>query len=141
MTQSSIPKLTKGLNCHLMLLLILLINGCSNGSNQDVEIKNTNGGQLQMLRIGGLDLSPAFEITQKHYVSTAAHSVSKINLQAWTKHKNDKVSVNGQLLNGKDNYNLAVGNNRFTIVVTSKEGQEEQYQLTVTRLSETDPVN
>ncbi len=120
--------------CLPFLLLLLVISGCD-GESQQLKINNDDA-LLEMLRIGGLDLTPAFEITQKHYVSTADYSVTKISLQAWTKHQGDTVSINGKPLVGSGNYNLAIGNNSFSILVTSKDGIYEYYQLTVTRLPE-----
>ncbi len=116
-----------------VLLLSISIAGCNN-NDQDLEI-NIQSGHLQMLRISGLALSPVFEITQKHYVSTADFSVNKINLQAWTKFSGDSVSVNAKPLEQFNEFPLAVGNNLFNIIVTASNGELEHYQLTVTRLN------
>ncbi len=120
-------------------LLSILLAGC-NATEQEVEINN-GSGQLRMLRVSGLELSPAFEITQKHYVLTAAFSVTKINLQAWTKKANDSVTINGLALDIRKDYRLAIGNNQFTIFVSNKEGVSERYQLTITRLPENNSNN
>jgi len=120
--------------CHLLILSLSVIAGCDNGE-QHIKIDNSHA-LLEMLRIGDHDISPTFEITQKHYVSTTDFSVTEISLQAWTKNQSDSVSVNGQLLSGRGNFNLAVGNNSFSILVTNNQGITEHYQLTVTRLPE-----
>ncbi len=117
-----------------ILLLVFVTEGCGN-KEHEVIIDNSIS-HLQKLRIGGLDLSPVFEISKKHYVSTATFSVSKINLQAWTKFADDSVSVNGKHFDEYAEYNLAVGNNQFKIIVTGNNGEQEQYLLTVTRLTE-----
>ncbi len=116
-----------------VLLLSISIAACNN-NDQDLDI-NIESGHLQMLRISGLALSPAFEITHKHYVSTADFSVNKINLQAWTKFSGDSVSVNAKPLEQFNEHPLAVGNNLFNIIVTTSNGELEHYQLTVTRLN------
>lgn len=127
------PIIKKVLIC-LLMLSTFIFSGCDDGGHY---IKNeTNNSLLEMLRIGGLDLSPSFEITQNHYVSTADFKVSKISLQAWTKNSDDVVTINGKILVSSGNYNLAVGNNRFTILIKNNQGLEEQYHLTVTRLPE-----
>jgi len=118
----------------LLVLLSLLSAGCDS-DKQSIEINNDKG-HLQMLRISGPALSPAFEITQNHYVSTADFLVTKINLQAWTKFPDDDVSINGQTLDEQKDYRLAIGNNKFSIKVTNPQGVKEQYQLTVTRLAD-----
>ncbi len=89
-----------------------------------------------MLRVTGLALSPVFEITQKHYVSTADYSVTKIKLQAWGKQSDANIRVNGQSLKAEGEFTLAVGNNRFTISVSNTDKITDQYQLTVIRLPE-----
>ena len=89
-----------------------------------------------MLRVTGLALSPVFEITQKHFVSTADYSVTKIKLQAWGKQADSEISVNGETLRAEGEFALAVGNNRFTISVSNTEKITEQYQLTIVRLPE-----
>jgi len=87
-----------------------------------------------MLRVTGLALSPSFEITQKHYVSTADFSVDKIRLQAWAKLPESRVLINGAPLSVRPEFVLAVGNNIFDIQVTGPQGEIENYKLTVTRL-------
>jgi len=95
-----------------------------------------NTGQLQMLRVTGPALSPVFEITQKHFVSTADFSVTKIKLQAWGKQSDAEISINGEPLKAEGEFALAIGNNRFTISVSNTEKITEQYQLTIVRLPE-----
>lgn len=116
----------------VILLIVLLIRGCEDNSAKPARTT----GQLSMLRVSGLSISPTFEIAQKHYVSTAEHLVTKISLEAWAKNQGDIMSVNGMLFTGKNDFNLAIGNNLFTIVVKNQEGLEEQHRLTVTRLPE-----
>ncbi len=120
------------------LLLMLFIATIFVGCESDVSTINVSSksGQLQMLRVSGLALSPTFEISQKHYVSTADFDVTKINLQAWANSPKDSILVNGQLIDDKSDFNLAVGNNIFTIVVTNSEDISVNYRLTITRLSE-----
>lgn len=96
----------------------------------------SNTGQLQMLRVTGPALSPVFEITQKHFVSTADYSVTKIKLQAWGRQSEAEISVNGEPLKAAGEFALAVGQNRFTISVTDTEKITDQYQLTIVRLPE-----
>jgi len=117
------------------LLSLLVFSGCSRSADKAIVI-GYNTGQLQVLRVTGLALSPAFEITQKHYVSTADYSVTKIRLQAWGRQPDTSIRVNGQPLKAAGEFALAVGNNRFTIRVTNNQEIIEQYQLTVVRLPE-----
>ncbi len=117
------------------LLSLLIFSGCSRNEDEAIVIGN-NTGQLQVLRVTGLALSPAFEITQKHYVSTADYSVTKIRLQAWARQSGTKIRVNGRPLRAAGEFALAVGNNRFTIRVSNNQKITEQYQLTVVRLPE-----
>jgi len=106
------------------------------GEQQAISNDKNPVNQLQMLRVTGLALSPSFEITQKHYVSTANFNVNKIYLQAWAKQSEARILVNGVLLSDPGEFNLAIGNNLFDIQVTSPQGDIENYQLTVTRLSQ-----
>jgi len=133
-SSSYIKQIIQSKRVVLLVLLSLLSAGCDN-ARQSIEINNDNG-HLQILRVSGLALSPVFEITQNHYVSTADFSVTKINLQAWTKFPDDDVSINGQMLDEKKDYRLAIGNNKFSIKVMNPQGVKEQYQLTVTRLAD-----
>lgn len=117
----------------LLLFSLMLIAGCNN-SQSEMTIIGDTGAQLQMLRVSGLALSPSFEITQKHYVSTADYSVTKIKLQAWGRTSDASITVNGLPLKKDDHYVLAVGNNLFNISVSNNNNVSEQYQLTVVRL-------
>ena len=115
------------------LLCLFALSGCDKNAGETFVI-GSNTGQLQMLRVTGLALSPVFEITQKHYVSTADYSVTKIKLQAWGKQPDAEISINGQPLKAGGEFALAVGNNRFTISISNTDKITEQYQLTIVRL-------
>jgi len=117
------------------LFCFVALSGCGQEPAEAMVFGN-NTGQLQMLRVTGLALSPVFEITQKHFVSTADYSVTKIKLQAWGKQADSEISVNGETLRAEGEFALAVGNNRFTISVSNTEKITEQYQLTIVRLPE-----
>jgi len=119
----------------MSLLCLFALSGCDKDAGEAIVI-GSNTGQLQMLRVTGLALSPVFEITQKHYVSTADYSVTKIKLQAWGKQSDANIRVNGQSLKAEGEFTLAVGNNRFTISVSNTDKITDQYQLTVVRLPE-----
>jgi len=117
------------------LFCFIALSGCDQEPGRAMVFGN-NTGQLQMLRVTGLALSPVFEITQKHFVSTADYSVTKIKLQAWGRQSDAEISVNGEPLKLAGEFALAVGNNRFTISVTGAEKITDQYQLTIVRLPE-----
>jgi len=117
------------------LFCFVALSGCGQKTGEAMVFGN-NTGQLQMLRVTGLALSPVFEITQKHFVSTADFSVTKIKLQAWGKQSSAEISINGEPLKTEGEFALAVGNNRFTISVTDTEKITDQYQLTIVRLPE-----
>jgi hypothetical protein len=119
----------------IILLCLVTLSGCDRNDGEAMVFGN-NTGQLQMLRVTGLALSPVFEITQKHFVSTADYSVTKIKLQAWGRQSDAEIRVNGEPLKAEGEFALAVGNNRFTISVTDTEKISDQYQLTIVRLPE-----
>ena len=117
------------------LFCFVVLSGCGQNTGEAIVFGN-NAGQLQMLRVTGVALSPVFEITQKHFVSTADYSVTKIRLQAWAKQPDAEIRINGEPLKTKGEFTLAVGNNSFTISITNTGEITEQYQLTIVRLPE-----
>lgn len=120
----------------LICVLALFLIGCDHrGAVSKADI-DSEKSQLKMLRISGLALSPTFEITQRHYVSTAEFNVSKMQLQTWAKQPGATIAINGIPATEITDHNLAVGNNEFTILVSAKDGSKEAYHLTVTRLTE-----
>ncbi len=120
------------LTIELLLLLVLLI--AINNYQKQPDVIQADERKLQILKIDGLALSPIFEITDKHYVSTAAYSVRKINLRARAKQPDAELTINGLTFNESIIFNLAVGNNGFTIKIKDNKGVTDKYQLTVTRL-------
>jgi len=126
---------TSGKWLLLTFFCLITISSCLQ-NNSDALVIGNEAGQLEMLRVTGRALSPTFEITQKHYVSTADYSVTKIGLQVWGKQTDTDISINGQPLKNQDEFGLAVGNNQFTISISTKQKIIDQYQLTVVRLPE-----
>jgi len=125
----------------LMLICLFITSGCIQKKSDALVIGKNDAGQLEMLRVTGTALSPTFEITQKHYVSTADFSVTKIGLQAWGRQSGANICINGQPLNNQNEFFLAVGNNQFTISISNDQKVTELYQLTVVRLPETNNKN
>jgi len=118
----------------LLILILLPLNGCFK-TEHEVEIRNTFG-PLEKMKIIGFELSPIFEISPKHFVSTAAYSADKLKIQIWTKYVDSQVTINGRILDSQKYYKLAVGDNQYTIIVSLDNGTKDTYRLTVTRLSQ-----
>lgn len=116
-----------------MFFIFFLVDCGETGSQFKADI-DSEKSQLKILRMSGFAISPIFEITQKHYVSTTDFNVSKIQLQTWAKQQGATISVNGVTVSDITEHNLAVGNNEFTVSVSALDGSKDSYQLTVTRL-------
>lgn len=119
----------------LIIIVFVTTTGCSQHENNAIEI-TANSTHLQMLRVNGKAVSPSFEISQNHFVSTADYFVEKIYLQAWGKEEDTNIKINGQAFETGREFSLAVGNNLFTVSLSRNEKIIDQYQLTVIRLPE-----
>jgi len=127
---------------HLMSRLLLVVitvfvttAGCYQRENNTIEI-TANSAHLKMLRVNGKAISPSYEISKKHFVSTADYFVEKIYLQAWGEEDDTNIKINGQVFNAGREFSLAVGNNLFMVSLSRNEKVIDQYQLTVIRLPE-----
>ena len=127
--------------CQTFLLVttLLLLAACD--VNEPSPPFKVDSGHLVSLKVSGLSMSPAFELSQRHYVSTAENNVTNIHIKALAIHSSDQLLINGELIVKEQRHNLAIGNNLFTIVVRTKAGHEETYRLTVTRLAEVEIFN
>ncbi len=91
------------------------------------HILQTPQAELSSISINPGRISPAFSADTFNYTATVSNDVSSINLQAATAYYGSKIVGTG----AKE---LAVGQNEFTISVTSEDGTATQdYTLTVTR--------
>ncbi len=99
----------------------------SEGSSTNSEGTETSGDGLSSLKIGDLELSPAFSTSVYEYTAKYIGEGTEVNVDATATNPDYTVEVTG-------NDNLQEGENTITILVTDEEGENvATYQVTVNK--------
>ena len=128
--KQSFKKSQGRLKALFLLSLLLMISSCGGGSGGGTT-PPINVDPLTALSVSNISLSPAFSATVNSYTATVPFSTSSITLQASVV-SGASVTVNGAAFNGSGTFDLTVGSNAFSVVVTSS-GASETYTVTITR--------
>ena len=119
------------LKALFLLSLLFIISSCGGGSSDGDPTPPTNVNPLTSLSVSNVNLSPSFSTTVSSYTATVSFSTSSITLQA-SVISGASVTVNSAAFNGSGSFDLTVGSNVFSIVVTNN-GASETYTVTITR--------
>ena len=118
------------LKALFLLSLLLLISSCG-GSDGTTTPPPTAVSPLTALSVSNISLSPAFSPTVNNYTATVLFSTSSITIQA-SVISGASVTVNDVDFNSSGSFDLTVGSNAFSMVVTNS-GTSQTYTVIITR--------
>lgn len=89
----------------------------------------SSNANLASLKVSGASISPAFSANSTNYNATVKYDVDKVSISATPADKN-------ATCRGSGTYDLAIGDNSYTINVTAPSGAKKSYTVVIKRLTE-----
>ncbi len=120
----------------ILILFTVLASGCSGGGGGGNGDPASNAN-LSSLVVNTADLEPAFSSGTLSYTASVANSVDSVTLTPTTQVDTSTVTVDGDpVASGSASQAIAliVGDTSVATVVTSENGNQQQYTVVITRL-------